>query len=136
MYSILLGKESVGQAEIKEEGLYSRIHCRLSLSGDIPFQVIMKAGDREISLGTCLRRGSIFEIDTKVPRKYIGNSPLQFYAKPKRPLLPKGFVPIYPQEPFAYLLKLEQARMAVEQGIIGVYFTEEGISPQDSGQNP
>lgn len=136
MYCILLGGKSVGQAEMKEEGLYSRILCRLFLSGDVPFQVIMKTGEKEISLGTCLRHGGAFEIDTKVPRKYIGSGPVHFYAKPKKPPLPKGFVPIYPYEPFAYLQKLEQARMAVEQGVTGVYFTEEGIVQQDSGQNP
>lgn len=125
IYPIYLGSEQRGQAQMNREGLYHQINCSCVLSQDVPFQVVMQTSSGERSLGTCVQEGSRFRIRTKVPSKYIGEEKVRFYLRPKFSQPSRKVIAVYPDEPFQYLNKLQNARMVVEDDHTGVLLQNE-----------
>ena len=56
-----------------------------------------------------------------------------FEAVPKHPEKTENWMPISPEEPFAYLSRLENAVLERRDGQTGIVFKEE--IPQGNGQN-
>ena len=84
------------------------------------YQLIIKSGESEYSLGVLVPVGDKFGIDTRLPVKKIGEGDFSFYAVPRHPDIGEKFIPIRADEPFSYLDKLQSAHMDVKNGVMGI----------------
>ena len=125
-YTVSFGNQTVGKVQVLRQGLYYRFVCRCSLSGDVVCRLKVVCGGREESLGVVVPMDGGFGLDTKLPVKRLGEGKLEFYLAPKGVAsvereAPAGqFVPIYPDEPFAYIARLKKAFFAIQNGQPGV----------------
>ena len=119
-YTILLGAQSVGQAQVRRDGLYYDFRCRCRFSGDVIMKIAVSCGAKSEILGTPVPQGKDFVLHKKLPIKYFGEGEFKFRAVPKQAQLDGFFVPIRQDEPFAYLNRLKNARLQRRGGVLGV----------------
>lgn len=122
VYDILLGKDPVGQAVVVRDGLYWRFDCRCCLSGEAVFRITVSCGGKTESLGIPVPSGRDFVLRTRLPMKKLGQGEPVFRVVPKHAPLPENWVPVNPEEPFAYLTRLQDAFLQVRDGKVGVVF--------------
>lgn len=72
------------------------------------------------TLGILAPEGEGFGLDTRLPVKRIGEGAMEFTIVPKCDLPEGQFVPVYPEEPFAYLNRLKDCYLACREGQVGV----------------
>ncbi len=119
-YTVYFGGESVGQVEVQTKGLYYEIICvceRLECS--MYYLHLCWDGGSE-RLGLLVPEGNGLSLRTKLPVKRVGQGRVQFKLLPKHEKTQGQFVPVFPEEPFAYLQRLEGAYLSVCQGQRGV----------------
>ncbi len=121
-YDVMLGGASIGKVQVTREGLYSRITARCRLTGEVMYKLFATDGEAAQDLGIFVPNGSAFEVRTKIATKHLPNHP-QFEARPKKSERAGLFVPLSPQEPFAYIKRLEAAYLEKRRGILGICFT-------------
>ncbi len=124
MFDVLLGGQSVGQAQVEKQGMYYRIHCRCRLSGEVAYKVQMEGKDNTHDLGLLVPENGAFCLTTRIPIKQAGDGQLRFTAIPRGVKLPKNFVAIRADEPFAYLANLENAYLSRQNGVTGICFQD------------
>lgn len=61
-----------------------------------------------------------FGLNTKLPAKRFGNGNAEFLLVPKYEKENGIFVPIYPEEPFAYISRLKEAYLVRKAGQTGL----------------
>jgi len=123
-YPILLGGQAVGQAQVRREGLYLCFSCRCRLSGEMIYRLTVGCGEHTQNLGIPVPNGGQFCLKTKIPAKLLGEGELKITAVPKHAALAGKFVPLSPEEPFAYLNRLKNAFLEVRAGQVGVVIPE------------
>jgi len=116
IHEILLWDKAVGTVRITREGLYYRFFCSCQLDDDTVCRVM--AGKE--SLGILVPCGGGFELNTKLPVKRFGDSAPEFRLVPSKPVLEGKFVPIKPEEPFAYIERLQDAYLTQKNGQPGI----------------
>ena len=121
IHDIWLGDKAVGKAEVSRQGLYYRIRCKCQLAEESLCRV--RAGD--VSLGVLIPDGDGFGLETKLPVKRFENQSRKFTIQPNRPVLAGKFIPIKPEEPFAYIERLKDAYLARQDGQLGIVIKEE-----------
>lgn len=128
IFDIRMGDKIVGKAQVEREGLYYRFSCRLSLPGQGMYRLLVRAGEKREDLGVCIPMGSQFGVEKKIPCKCLGEGIPEFILMPKDGAPRTGtFVPVYPEEPFAYIRRLENAFLAHRDGQIGIIIPEQGV---------
>ena len=75
-------------------------------------------------MGVLVPEGDAFVLDTRLPVKRIGEGDFGFRVVPNRPVLDGRFIPIKPEEPFAYLERLKDAYLTRQDGQLGVIIRE------------
>jgi hypothetical protein len=123
-YEIRMGKEVVGTATVEQQGLYYRFSCRCSISGSVICRVMVSCNGHHENLGVMIPIGNGFGLTTKVAVKKLGKGPFQFQAMPKHQKSEGKFIPIYPEEPFAYISRLQKAFLEIRNGQAGVVIGE------------
>lgn len=123
-YDIRMGKEIVGTATVEQQGLYYRFSCRCSISGSVICRVTVSCNGHHENLGVLVPMGNGFGLTTKVAVKKLGKGPFQFRAMPKHQKSEGKFIPIYPEEPFAYISRLQNAFLEIRNGQAGVVIGE------------
>lgn len=119
-YDIMLGGQGIGKARVERQGLYYCISCRCRLSGEVVYKVTASCAEKEESLGILVPESGAFVLTTRVPIKRLGEGELTFHAVPRHTELRGKFVPISPEEPFAYLSRLENAFLEIRDGQSGI----------------
>lgn len=119
-YEILMGGKRIGTAKITRQGLYYGFDCRCRLSGDIMCRITVTCGGKTCSLGIPVPEGDVFALRTKLPVKQLGEGVPQFQLQPKHRPVGGEFVPISPEEPFAYLSRLTEAFLEIRDGKVGL----------------
>lgn len=122
IYDILLGGKKIGQAEVKRQGLYNYFDCSCRLSGEVIYKLTVSCGDHTESLGVFVPEDGRFKIKARIAAKKLGEGTPIFRAVPRHDPVGEDFVPISPEEPFAYLARLENAYLTRKNGIIGITF--------------
>ena len=89
------------------------------LSGDVMYRLCVSLNDRREYLGILVPVDGGFGLDTSVPIKKLGQGTPSFSLVPKTAALEGTFVPIVPEEPFAYLSRLKNAFLAKKEGQVG-----------------
>ena len=120
VYDIKLWDKPIGTAEVTREGLYYRFRCRCKLEMD----AVCKVSVGEISLGVLVPEGDSFVLNTRLPAKRFAEQPMDFQIVSERPVVQGRFIPIKPEEPFAYIERLKDAYLAQRDGQIGVIIKE------------
>ena len=108
-YVLNLGKDPVGKVQVLRQGLYYRFVCRCRLSGDVVYRLTVRCGEKNENLGILVREGDGFGLDKKVPVSHLGEGELDFLLLPKSDRINGNFIPIHPDEPFAYINRLQDA---------------------------
>lgn len=119
-YDLRLGRDTVGTVQVLREGLYYRFICRCKLTGDVVCRLAVRCGDKQENLGVVVPVGDGFGLDKKLPVKRLGEGQMEFFLGPKHDRVMGEFVPIRPEEPFAYIARLKNAFLARQEGQIGV----------------
>ena len=123
-YDIRRGLEVVGTARVEKEGLYYRICCRCAVSGEGMRRIVVTCGKSREDLGICVPMDNGFGLEKKIPCKRFGAGNPEFLLLPKYPGVQGKFVPVYPDEPFAYMSRLKGAFLEIRDGQPGVLLTK------------
>ena len=125
-YPVMFGQETVGKVQVLRQGLYYRFICFCRMTGDVVCRLTVVCGDKRESLGVVVPTGDGFGLDKKVPVKQIGEGELRFSLVPRHEQVQGKFVPLSPEEPFAYIARLKDAFLAHQNGQAGVVIQEKG----------
>ena len=127
-YPVYFGKQAVGRVMVRKEGLYYRFCCRCTLTGEVVCRLAVICEGEPVHLGILVPVGESFGLDTSLPVKRIGETAPVFQVLPGRGVTNGRFVPIKPEEPFAYIARLKDAFLAHQNGQAGVILKEEGTA--------
>lgn len=128
-YEVTLGGKSVGRLQLERQGLYYRVICRCNLSGEVMYRLEASGKKGKANLGILVPCESGFGVETRFPISAVGGEGLAFTLQPKHDSLEKRkFVPISPEEPFAYLARLKESFLEIRQGQMGASI------PQNQGE--
>ncbi len=127
-YEVTFGGQAVGKVQVTREGLYWHFLCHCCLSGGVVCRLQVVCGGKAESLGVLVPSGEGFRLETKLAAKRLGQGELCFEVVPNRPVLQGKFVPIRPEEPFAYLTRLKDAYLARQEGQLGVVIRQQAGS--------
>ena len=106
---MLFGNQQAGKVQVTRQGLYYRFVCRCKLSGDVVCRLYISCGGHQENLGVVVPTGDGFGLDTRLPAKRLREGEPSFSLIPKHEMASGQFVPIVPEEPFAYLERLKNA---------------------------
>lgn len=123
-YGVYFGNQLAGKVQVQRQGLYYRFICRCRLSGDVVCRLRVTCGDRRESLGVVVPMDGGFGLDTRLPVKRLGEGEMAFTLVPKHEVPEGTFVPIYPEEPFAYIERLKEGFLAKKGEQVGVVLKE------------
>lgn len=124
MFAVFNNDIVCGKASMEKQGLYYRILCKCEIQTDFPCKIELHSSDAVINLGTCVKVGDSYCIDTKIPCKYIRGDKPEFYIVSKKHAQSSSFIPIHEDMPFPHLRRLDKARICHQEGQIGVVFTD------------
>lgn len=119
-YAVTFGKQTVGKVQVLRQGLYYRFVCRCQLSGEVMCRLWVTCGDKRENLGLVVPMDGGFGLDTRIPVKRLGEGALAFILIPKHDTPEGKFVPISPEEPFAYIERLKDAYLVKKGEQIGI----------------
>lgn len=119
-YDICLGRDVIGRAIVTRQGLYYHFSCRCKLESEAMYRVSVFCGGHHENLGVLVPMGDVFGLDTKLAVKRLGQGAFRFQALPKHQKATGQFIPIHPEEPFAYITRLQEAYLEIREGQVGV----------------
>lgn len=112
--------------QVLRQGLYYRIACRCHMTGEVMCCLQARCGERQENLGVVVPMDGGFGLDTRLPVKRLGEGELSFslipkYGQPRK----ETFIPLAPEEPFAYISRLKDAFLKRQGNVVGVVIPEE-----------
>lgn len=119
-YGVYFGGDQAGKVQVIRQGLYYCFHCRCRLTGAVMCRLEVSCGGKRESLGILVPMDGSFGLDTKIPAKRLGEGKPEFIIVPKHEKCENPFIPIYPEEPFAYIERLKDGFLAWQNGQAGV----------------
>lgn len=119
-YSVSFGGRSVGKVQVQRQGLYYRFWCRCRLSGDVVCRLHISCGGKEENLGIVVPVDDGFGLDVRLSARRLGQGEPVFTLVPRHEKTTENFVPIYPDEPFAYIARLKECYLARQNGQYGI----------------
>lgn len=124
MFPVIYGTEKCGEATVNKVGLYYHIVCKCDIPTKKPCKIVMQAGTKVFSLGTCIKEKDRYIIDTRIPCKHIESMDLQFKVQGNSRDVNEGFLIIKEDAPFPHLHNLSNARMQRRLGQVGIIFID------------
>ena len=136
IYDIFRGGEKIGKAEVLREGLYYRFRCCCQLTGNVIYRITISCDGQSENLGIPVPEADAFYLTKRIPVSRFPSGTPQFSAIPSDAEKNGMWIPVVPEEPFAYIERLEHAVMEHRNGQMGILIPEEADPiPQDSDQN-
>ena len=124
-YDVMLGTQPLGSVTVRRHGLYWHFSCCCDLSGEVMYDLTVQVGNHTVKLGLLTPAGGKFECNTKVPMKQFAQGTPVFSLRARRNGAQGLFLPVRPEEPFAYLHRLEEAYLASQNQQIGILLPAE-----------
>lgn len=124
IYPAFFGQAQVGKVQVQKQGLYFRFFCRCQLTGDVVCRLTVRSGAGIENLGIVVPVEEGFGLETRLPCKRFGEGELEFRLVPKHEFSAGTFVPIYPEEPFAYIRNLKNAYFERRYGQAGAVISD------------
>ena len=84
----------------------------------------VSCGDKRENLGLVVPMDGGFGLNTSLPVKRLGEGKLTFTLLPKHDEPTGRFVPISPEEPFAYIERLKESYLVRKGEQVGIEITE------------
>ena len=119
-FSVTVCGKHAGKVQVQRQGLYYHFFCSCKLSGDIIYRLMVTCGSKRENLGILVPQEGSFVLNTKVPVKRIGRGDLSFTLQPRQETPAGVFVPISPEEPFAYISRLKRSFLILKEGQAGI----------------
>ncbi len=119
-YGVYFGSQLSGKVQVQRQGLYYRFSCRCQLSGDVLCRLMVTCGENRENLGVVVPMDGGFGLDTRIPAKRLGEGEMAFSLVSKHTSSAGKFVPISPEEPFAYLSRLKESYLARQGEQVGI----------------
>jgi len=119
-YRVYFGNQQVGNVSVQRLGLYYRFSCRCQLTGNVICRLQIICGNVQENIGIPVPVNGEFGLDTKLPVKRFGEGKPEFTLVPKYEFNDTMFVPVYPEEPFAYIARLKDAYLVRKNGQMGI----------------
>lgn len=126
-YMIWLSKEAVGHVSVERLGLYYLFRCQCQLHSQVICRVMVSCGGRTESLGILVPGEKTFHLTKKLPTKEFASGTPEFWITPRHLAKREVSVDIYPEEPFHYISKLENAYLSRKQGKPVLVINEEAL---------
>lgn len=123
-YPVTRNGKHTGKVLVQRQGLYFLFRCRCSLPEQGIYRLWVTCGQHQESLGILVPKDGSFILDTKVPIKRIGEGNMSFSVVTKDQVSTTTFVPISPEEPFAYISRLKESFLAIRDKQPGIYMTK------------
>ena len=120
VYAVSFGKNTVGKVQVVRQGLYYRFNCRCRIGREVICRLEVSCGDQHENLGIVVPMDGGFGLDTKLPVKRLGEGKMEFCLIPKHDIGNGKFVPIFPEEPFAYISRLKKAYLVRQNEQLGI----------------
>lgn len=126
-HPIYSGSEEIGTACMTQEGLYYKIKCRCTLTGEIIYKVMITGNDFCEDLGVCVPMDGSFGVCTRIPVKRIAGKQIHFCAVPRHKKVVQKTFAVVEGSPFAYIAKLEEAFLVKKEGYPMIAFTDDQL---------
>lgn len=84
------------------------------------YRLVVTCGSVRESLGILVPKDGGFVLETRLPVKRIGAGEMAFALVPKHEVCKETFVPIHPEEPFAYIARLKKSFLVLQNGQAGI----------------
>lgn len=123
-YELSLGDRKIGSVQVRKQGLYYHFSCRCALSGNAVCRLLVSCGGRQENVGVLVPMEGRFGIEKQIPVKRLGEGKPEFQLVTRQERQTGSFVPIYPEEPFEYIHKLENAFLVHQAGQLGIVIRE------------
>ena len=120
--------------QVQRQGLYYRFICRCLLSGEVVCRLYVSCAGQQENLGVVVPEGEGFGLDTRLPVKRFREGEPSFRLIPKHEMAAGQFVPIIPEEPFAYLERLKTSFLVKKYGQIGILLEDHNAISNPTGQ--
>ena len=133
-YEVLFGNQPAGKVQVTRQGLYYRFVCRCKLSGDVVCRLCVSCGGQQENLGVVVPTGEGFGLDTRLPVKRFREGEPTFSLIPKHAMASGRFVPIVPEEPFAYIERLKTSFLVKKYGQLGIIIEDQSAISNPTGQ--
>lgn len=121
---IFLGSDVIGAARICREGLYYRFSCKCHLSGEVVFKIVADCGKETVNIGICVPKNGGFGLEKSVPVKMLGKQQFVLRAVPNHLDTGGKFIPLRPEEPFAYIQRLQNSHLEKRGDTVGIVLDE------------
>lgn len=133
-YTVFFGNQQVGKVRVQRQGLYYSFHCRCRLTGDVVCRLYVSCGGQQENLGVVIPEGDGFGLDTRLPVKRFREGEPSFSLIPKHEKPSGRFVPIVPEEPFAYIERLKTSFLVKKYGQMGILLEDQSVISNPTGQ--
>ena len=120
IYCVCLGDRPVGKVTVRREGLYYKFSCRCHLTEGVLCRLRVNSEDKQDNLGILVPMDDGFGLETMLPIKRFGKGVPEFMLVPKHDSISGIFVPVFPEEPFAYISRLKKAYLTRKNGQLGI----------------
>ena len=124
MFPVYYGEKECGSAILEKQGLYYRILCKCKIPVCRPCRIQLSADGKTINLGTCIKEGNTYLLDTKIPIKYLHGKNICFTMDSNTLKDHKTFFPVNDNVPIPHVDKLEKARLVRKGETIGIIFED------------
>ena len=124
-YDVMLGSEKMGTVTVSRQGLYWHFFCSCVLSGEVMYDLVVRLDGRQEKLGLLSPAAGKFELRTKIAAKKLGEGSPVFILRARHSAPDGLFVPVRPEEPFAYLSRLQSAYLRMQEQQIGIVLPDE-----------
>lgn len=119
-YSVYFGKERVGTVQVYRRGLYWQFVCRCRLYSKSLCRLQVTCCGQQVDLGILVPVQDDFGLEKKLPVKRLGEGTPEFRIRMAGEKPEKQFIPICPEEPFAYISRLKESYLVHRNGALGI----------------
>ena len=133
-YAVFFGNQQAGKVQVTQQGLYYRFICRCRLTGDVVCRLYVSCGGQRENLGVVVPEGDGFGLDIRLPVKRFREGEPSFSLIPKHEMADAQFVPITPEEPFAYIERLKTSFLVKKYGKMGILIENQSVISNPTGQ--
>ena len=119
-YSVTRKGKACGKVSVKKQGLYYRFQCRCMIDDQDIYRLNLTCGDFQKNLGVLVPAGDSFELTARIPVKQLPEGDWIFLIQSRLSPPEETFVPISPEEPFAYISRLKDSFLTHQNGQPGI----------------
>ena len=124
MFPVYYGEKECGSAVLEKQGLYYRISCKCKIPVCTPCRIELSADGKKIDLGTCIKDGNTYILNTKIPVKHLLGKDLSFTMDSGALKDHTSYYPVSEDAPIPHLNRLEKARLVHMGEGVGIVFTK------------